>query len=302
MNRRIMNLETYNKNLLLVCVIFLALVAFLFYRENANITKRILLQEEHDFKMAEALGNTPVLAKAVSVYSASRHKKIFGKNDDIAMPIASIAKIMTTVVALNAYGPDDIVTITPSAIKQAGDFTLTIGEKWKIYDLAKLTLISSANDGAFAMWENYPKGKDGFLPEMNSRAKRLGMEHTNFGNIMGLDVDGKATVFAGALDVSLLSSYALLAYPDVFQVTVLPEINLTSETGVKHNFKNTNTVVQKIPNLVFSKTGYTDIAGGNLTIVFKNSDGEYLVVTVLGSTYEGRFLDVQNLVNVLYNP
>ncbi len=290
----------HNKNLLFVCVVILALIAFLFYRDNQIALEKINQEELRDQRMSEALANTEVLAQSFSAYSVSRHKKIYGKNDEVQMPIASITKIMTTVVALNAYPPDTTITLSMNAIKQAGDFTLTAGENWNVRDLAKLTLISSANDGAYALWENYPNGGAGFLPEMNARARRLGMLNTNFQNIMGLDVAGQATAFSSAEDVNLMSAYAYLAYPDVFQVTTLPEISLTSAMGTTHIFKNTNTITAKIPNLIFSKTGYTDIAQGNLAIIFKNSDGELIAVTLLGSTYEGRFADMEKIVNSLY--
>ena len=81
----------------------------------------------------------------------------------------------------------------------------------------------------------------------------------------------------------------------------MPEINLKSESGFEHNFKNTNILIGKIPNLLFSKTGFTEIAGGNLVVIFKDKGGREIAVTLLGSTFDGRFADMEKIVNILYN-
>ena len=98
-----------------------------------------------------------------------------------------------------------------------------------------------------------------------------------------------------------MALYALKAYPEIFNATVIPEINLTSESGFSHNFKNTNTIIEKIPNLLFSKTGFTDVAGGSLAIIFRDKKGDEIAVALLGSTFEERFSDMEKIVDVLYN-
>jgi D-alanyl-D-alanine carboxypeptidase len=98
-----------------------------------------------------------------------------------------------------------------------------------------------------------------------------------------------------------MAMYILKAYPEISRVTTMLEINLKSESGFMHNFKNTDILVEKIPNLLFSKTGFTDVAGGSLAIIFKNKNGHDIAVTILGSTFDGRFIDMENIVNVLYS-
>jgi len=140
---------------------------------------------------------------------------------------------------------------------------------------------------------------------MNAKAKRIGANQTDFKNMTGLDIiendkSVSSAVFASALDANVMAAYGLLTSPDVFAVTTLPEINISSIDGVVHNFKNTNTTVSQIPNILLSKTGYTVVAGGNLVVIFENRLGEKIAITVLGSTFEGRFEDVEKLVSVLY--
>ena len=98
-----------------------------------------------------------------------------------------------------------------------------------------------------------------------------------------------------------MTMYALKAYPEIFKASVLPEINVKSESGFDHNIKNTNNIIDKIPNLLFSKTGFTPLAGGNLTIIYKNKYEHNIAITVLGSTSEGRFSDIEKIIDTLYN-
>ena len=292
-----------NRQLVIVLAIF-ALEAIFFSAGNFKLNERDRLEEERIEKIQVSLNDIPILAKAVSIYNISQNKKIYGKNDDIVLPIASLAKIMTVVIALNSYEPDDVISISQDAVNQAGDYGIFVNEKWKVSDIAKFTLISSANDGAYALSENNP---DDFLEKINSKAKRIGMEHSYFLNFTGLDIVDKAGLpaqagaFASATDVNTMAMFGLLSYPEIFSVTTLPEINLKSESGFVHNFKSTNIIVDRIPNLLFSKTGYTEVAGGNLVIIFKDKRREEIAVTILDSTFDGRFSDMEKIMEILYN-
>jgi D-alanyl-D-alanine carboxypeptidase len=290
-------------HLLVFMIIVISLEAVMFSAGNFKLNIKYISEIERVKKIKTMLENTEVKAKALSVYNITQNKKIYGKNDDEALPLASLAKIMTVIVALdsnrNILSSDNIVSISKNASNQEGDYGLFVNERWNIYDLARLTLINSANDGAYALWENNP---DNFLEKMNTKAHKLGMDHASFLNITGLDIDGvTAGGLASASDVNAMAIFAERAYPDIFSATLASEINLTSVSGFTHNFKNTDIVVNKIPNLLFSKTGFTDVAGGNLIVMFKDKSGEEIAVTVMGSTYDGRFDDMEKIVNVLYN-
>lgn len=293
-----MNLEENKYRILLVfmlCVV--AIQAVMFFRENSKINEIVRLEEERVEKIWQKMGELPLFAKAVSVYNITQNKKIYGKNDQTPLSIASLAKIMTVVVGLGEYPRESIISMTPEAIHQKGDFGLFANEKWKIEDLAKLTLVSSANDGAYMFGVG-----DEFLEKINNKVKRLGANNTLFLNSTGLDFNPTdASAFASAEDVNTMVIYARLAQPEIFSATIQPEINLTSVSGFQHNFKNTNTIISKIPNLLLSKTGFTDVAGGSLVIVFKDQSGDEIAVTILGSTFEGRFTDMESIVGVLYN-
>ena len=92
----------------------------------------------------------------------------------------------------------------------------------------------------------------------------------------------------------LLLEYIYLNYPEVLRPTVSLSTRLYNQNGDYHEADNTNQVLLDIPNLLGSKTGYTDLAGGNLTIIFDAGFNRPIIVTVLGSTHSERFSDVKN--------
>lgn len=274
----------------------IAIEAVMFAVGDWKINQGIMLEEYRLEKAQTVLAAVPVEAKAFSVYDITAKKKLYGKNDEEPLPLASLAKIMTIIAVLNTHGPDDIVTMSDNALKQNGDYGFKPGEVWKVGDLAKATLIVSANDGAQALAESVPD----FLDKITKKARKIGATHATFLNASGLDLDpSHASVFASAEDVNQMAAFAYDDYPGIFGTTVLPEIHVTSVSGFEHVFKNTDVILDKIPNLLFSKTGFTNVAGGNLTIIFKNQSGHEMAVTLLGSGFDSRFADMQKLVDAI---
>jgi D-alanyl-D-alanine carboxypeptidase len=135
---------------------------------------------------------------------------------------------------------------------------------------------------------------------MNEKAEEIGMQNFAFLNSTGLDVnEASSGAYASAKDVNLLNAQALQAFPEIFFSTTFDEAVIISDSGIKHKVKNTDIITEKIPNLLFSKTGYTKLAGGNLSVIFKDKEEHLIAITVLGSTMDGRFSDMEKLVNVL---
>ena len=289
-----MDPEIKQNRFLVFLLVFFALLAILFSVGNLKLKEIIRLEDARVEKIAQELADLELEAKAVQAYDLSENKKLFGVNDNVALPIASLAKSMTVTLVLNSLGEDKIVYISPAAVKQSGDYGLKIGETWRAGELAKFTLLASANDGAYALAESTG---DDILNKMNEKARKLGMENTVFLNVTGLDkiendLPVEAGGFASASDLNILAYYALRSHPEIFRATILPEMN---------GFKNTNPIVGEIPNLLFSKTGFTDLASGNLTVIFRDINNHLIAVTLLSSTYEGRFTDMEKIVQTLYS-
>jgi len=297
-----------NKNIILA-IIILAILASFFFVENSNNIKKTseeIKREEtlrikrKNLKKLEILrsnlANLELEAKAVSVYDVTSKIKIYGENDTLPLPLASLTKTMTAIVVLGENNKKNI-NISKNAINVQGEYGLLIGETWKITDLLKFTLISSSNDSATAVSEE----DIDFVNKMNNKAKKIGLKNTIFINPTGLDEGDIVGARGSAFDANTLAVYALQTYPEVFKSTTRVEISINSESGINHKIKNTNVIVDKIPNILFSKTGFTDLAGGNLTIIFKNKNGHDIAVTILGAGIDGRFVDMEKIVNMLYN-
>ncbi len=252
--------------------------------------------------------NLTLEAKAVSVYDVKRKMSLFEKNAKAILPLASITKIMTALTALSLVPETTDITVSTDALKAEGDSKLKAGERWGLRNLLTLTLIESSNDGAVAVastiggflatsTEDFDAHRRHFVAEMNREARAIGLTATSFESESGLDLNTeRAGAYSTAHETTLLLAYALEKSPSLFTETHWSELALQGDGGVKRSAKNTNTDTNKLPLLIASKTGYTDLAGGNLVIAFDAGFGHPIIIAVLGSTMDGRFTDVEKLV------
>lgn len=250
-----------------------------------------------------------ILAESAIVYDLTAKKVLYDKNAEVSLPLASITKIMTAVTALEAVPSDTIITIEPEDLTVEGDSGLYASEKWRLDDLLGLILIQSSNDGAFAVSSAVGKieggveegdiGRDVFTDLMNRVAKKIGLSQSFFSNATGLDLSpGIAGAYGSAHDIALLMGYAVSKYSDVFSDTKYTSLKYKSESGFFHTAVNTNASINDIPLIMASKTGFTDLAGGNLAVVFDAGLNRPIVVVVLHSTEDGRFKDTKELVRL----
>lgn len=238
-------------------------------------------------------------AHAVYVYDAKTESALFEQNAYEPRPLASITKLLSVVVAQNEFLPGTIITISPEALATDGDSGLFVGERWVLRDLLRYILTVSSNDGASALADVYDQHHTTtFVGAMNEYSKTVGLSSFSFTNATGLDTPttGRAANFGSARDVALLFTHTLTAIPDILDATRTEEGSIASLDKV-HPVSNTNTMIDSISNAVGSKTGFTDAAGGNLVLSFDVGIGHPIIITVLGSSREGRFTDVQKLVN-----
>ncbi|MCX6757983.1 MAG: hypothetical protein NTZ44_03840 [Candidatus Nomurabacteria bacterium] len=292
---------TKEQKLLLFVLILLLLEGVFFSLSKYQINKKEEIENEiilNEKKLInQKLSNLQMEAKAVSIYDLDKNEFIYGKNDTIPMPLASLVKTMTVLIA--TQNNFDKIIISKESINQAEDNGLYAGEIWNINDLAKFSLIASSNDGAYALSE----GIDNFIFKMNEEAKKIGMEHTIFYNQTGLDIDDKnAGAYGNANDMNTLAVFAYRFNKSLFEATQNKELNFNITSGNKifsHTAQNTNNLIGKIPNILFSKTGHTELAGGNLTIIWENNKGKQYAITVLGSSVDGRFSDMEKIISVL---
>ncbi len=245
-------------------------------------------------------------ARAAYVWDVREQRALYKKEPDAVLPLASITKLMTALLAHELMSGTDKIPITMSAILQDGASGFLDGEDFNHEDLRDITLMSSSNDGAFALANaagallSDTGNTFTFVDGMNVRAEELELTQTSFSNPTGLDINtSTAGAYGSARDITFLMEYILLNYPDILAATKNQAARVYSTDGLYHDAENTNDYVNEIPGLLGSKTGYTDLAGGNLTIAFDAGLNRPIIVTVLGSTRSGRFSDVERLVNAV---
>lgn len=244
-----------------------------------------------------------IQAKAAYVYDARAEKVLYDKNAELQFPLASVTKIMTAVVAVEMNTAAVGITINDDTISPEGDSGFRVGEKWDIKDMIDLTLVSSSNDGARALAgvatafpnESGLVSEERFIVAMNEKARVLGLTQTFFLNESGLDTSaGVSGAYGSARDIAFLLSYVLHEHPNLMEATMYKSISVLSSDGT-HTAENTNKALDKIPGIIASKTGFTDLAGGNLAVAFEAGPLRPIIIVVLGSTEDGRFDDVATL-------
>jgi len=234
-----------------------------------------------------------ITAKAAYVLDSRTGKVLYSKNEDTRLPLASLAKVMSALVASQLASEDTNIVISDEAIKAEGDAGLLVGEKWRLKDLIDFSLVSSANDGMAAIALSFGD----FVSQMNKEADKLGMANTYFFNETGLDeaVD-KSGAYGSAKDMVTLFDYILKNRPTLLSATKETEVTFFSLNGLAHIARNTDTIIHLVPSVIASKTGTTILAGGNLILAFDPEIGRPIIIALLGSTESGRFEDMLILV------
>jgi len=291
-------LQTILALLVLGTVIFLISLYSTSYRKQEA---RVVEQEVHinQKELRAPYAMVPLTANAAVVYDLATDSLLFSKNPDASLPLASLTKLLTVYSAMNMLGKSSSVVITPSSLMPEGDSGFEVGEMFTFSDIAELTLVGSSNDGAEAIAEASERGGSRTSLELVAGiARSLGLTSTKAGNSTGLDIGTtSAGSYGSARDMAILSSYFLEKSPELSKTTALTRASVQSTAGRVHTLSNTNPDVRHIPGLLLSKTGYTDLAGGNLVIVFDAGISHPIAIVVLGSTKQGRFTDVEKLIS-----
>ncbi len=251
-------------------------------------------------EIPDAFQGISLEAKSVVVWDVVNDRELFSKNSDMPLPLASLTKVLTAVMANEKLNENQKIQITKEDLEPEGDSQLVVGDTWQVKDLRDFTLITSSNDGAFAL-AAVMEAKNGstevqFIKEMNNTASKIGLSNSRFFNEHGLDREAdRGGAYGSAKDMAILFEYTLKNYPEVLEATRYKNLEFASMEK-RYSAENTNILVDKIPNLIASKTGFTDLAGGNLVIAFDAGLNHPIIISVLGSTEQGRFSDVLQLV------
>lgn len=276
-------------------------VGFLFF--NSDASSSVFGKNDKNIFFPEVF----LEAKSAIVQEYPGGATLFEKNPDVQLPLASLVKLMTAFTAKEIFLLEPppfpvMVRMSQDAIMQEGDSGFYPGEEFFAHDLLDAMLVASSNDAAFALAERAGLSLSDLDPEqafinyMNRRAKELELSRTYFLNATGLDENEQISGgYSTVKDVALLLKYLLSFHPGVVEKTISHSFEVRSVDGVAHTITNSNEFASSLPGLIASKTGFTDLAGGNLAVVADIGFGHTVVMVVIGSTFEGRFRDIMAL-------
>ena len=240
--------------------------------------------------------NFDVSCKAALLMDESTGQILYAKNADQQLPVASITKVMTMLLVFEALDSgkikmQDTVPITAHAYSMGGSqIWLEPGEIFTVHELLKAVAVSSANDAAVALAEFVGGSESAFCDMMNTRAKELGMENTNFVNACGLDAPGHLST---AYDVAIMSR-ELMKHEKVFEYTTIWMDYLRDGAT---QLVNTNKMLHSYTGTTGLKTGTTSGAGVCITATAKRQDLS-LIAVVLGSpSGDERFAAAKKLMD-----
>jgi serine-type D-Ala-D-Ala endopeptidase (penicillin-binding protein 7) len=212
------------------------------------------------------------------IFDEQTQLPLYNKNSEMVVPIASITKLMTAMVMLDARLPiDEAVNVTEDELNKLrrAKSKLRVGMTLTRGEMLKLALMASENRAALALARSYPGGATAMVAAMNAKAHVLGMQNTRFFDPTGLDSDNVSTAQDLVKMVAAARNYAL-----IHQYTTSTSHSVEGLRGRTMRFSNTNPLVRNASwNIGLSKTGYISEAG--LCLVMEANINQRPVIIVL---------------------
>lgn len=259
------------------------------------LPKKSILPSPPQIPVNETHSPPPELtAAAILVKDISSGIILYSKNADERLAPASTSKIMTSLVSLNHYKLDDVLTVK-TVITEGKTMGLIIGEKITAENVLYGTLVDSANDAAYTLADNYPGGVKSFVSAMNRVAQQMGLANTHFQNPIGFDDANQYTT------ATELAKQALVGlYNPVFTKMVGTKEITVSDINYQyfHDLKNVNELLGKIPGVSGVKTGFTEEGGEILVSEVKRNNHRVLMVILKSAD---RFGETQKMMNWVFD-
>jgi len=259
--------------------IALALTLFLIATNSYAATKR----------------RSEISCKSAIFSDSTKVKRLYGKGVHNKVLPASTTKVMTALLVMEKLPLDKYITVGKNATyAQPTKLFLKPGEKYKVRDLLYAILVKSANDASIVLAEAVAGSEDRFVKMMNSRAKKLGANHTRFANSSGLP-SGKRKQYTTAYDMYLIFRQALRNkfFRDAIKVKYK---NIFSKKGKKIALKSHNKILFKDwKRDIYGKTGWTKAAQGCFVGTLKKGKST-LIIGVFGCSSR-RWDDIKHVVS-----
>ncbi len=240
--------------------------------------------------------NFDVPCKAAFLVEEKSGRILYEKNCDEQVPMASITKVMTMILVMEALDSgkiklNDTVPISNHAFSMGGSQVwLEPGEIFTVDEMLKAVAVSSANDAAVALAEFIGGSEESFCDMMNQKAKSLGMENTHFVNACGLDADGH---YSSAKDVSIMAR-ELMKHEDIYNYTT---IWMDYLRGGETQLVNTNKLLRSYNGITGLKTGTTSKAGVCICATAKRENLSLVAVVLGANSSQERFSAAKKLLD-----
>ncbi len=236
--------------------------------------------------------------RSAILMEASTGRVLFEKNADEALPPASVTKIMTLLLVMEAVDSEkikltDMVPVSEYAASMGGSQVyLQPGEEMSVEEMIKCVVISSANDCAVALAEFLCGSEEAFVTQMNERAAALGMENTNFENTNGLD-DTVSNHVISARDIAIMSR-ELLQHPLVLKYS---SIWMDTIRNGEFGLTNTNRLIRFYSGANGLKTGSTSKAKFCISATAKRDNMQLIAVIMAAPTRDIRNNEAKQLLD-----
>lgn len=242
-------------------------------------------------------GAPQLFAKSAMVFNLDSDKVYYVKNPNMRLPMASITKAMTALLAMERHKSTDVFTVSESAASVGeNSLGITAGEKYTLDELLWGLFLKSGNDASEAIAENVAGSKQKFVDLMNKRAIELGMKDTHYTNPYGLEGDGN--MYTTVKDLAIITKYVATNFPETFNYTKTIEHQIPQTATHKALYLTSEIdLIRTYPGAIGYKTGFTDEAGRCIITVAHNH-GTTMVAIVLGS--KDRRVDAVKLLDYAY--
>ncbi len=304
------------------------------YSNKVAATFSFTPEADTDSDLAALLASfpeVPIEGEAAVIIDARTGEVLYGINHNTPLPLASLTKLATALVADNLLSDNTPIRITRTALAEEGDNALRRDDIWNKKALTDFSLIVSSNDGARALADAGDQviaaartagttsspylagagsalgtnGQNGttpmprtFVEAMNAYTQVIGLPGLVFNNPTGLDVSSStAGAYGSAVDIAGLLRYMMIHTPELVEATAAKTATFKPKSGLIYTAQNTDIAIPDISGLIASKTGFTDLAQGNLIVAFDADIGRPMIAAVLGSSPEGRFADILALIH-----
>lgn len=227
------------------------------------------------------VGYPNITAKSALVYDLTTSKVLFEKDPKEKLPMASLTKIMTAIVALENKKNDDRYFVKKENLVGENSMGLEPGEILSLDELLYGLVLSSGNDAAETIASNFKGGRLEFIKATNEKAKSLGLKDTNFTNPTGLE--GERNQYTTTLDLLVMTNYALSNFPQFRKVVATAEYNIPqTKTHKAYYLWNETSLLTTYPGVKGVKLGFTPEAGFSM-VTYLEYKGQRIIGIILNS-------------------